>query len=83
LTEPEIAAVLAAAPAPPAPAQATHIAGCPSCQDRLLAHGRTTPKVTERPQGLTRWRLAILSGALLLMGLVALWSIWRVVAAGE
>jgi hypothetical protein len=77
LTEAGVAAVRAAAPAPPPPDLANHISGCAACQERLLALGRPAPRPSATPSGFQRWRLAILTGTVLLMALYALWTMWR------
>jgi hypothetical protein len=84
LTEAGLAAVRAAAPAAPPPELAGHIAGCSHCQDRLLALGRPVARApVAAPTGVQRWRLAILTGAVLAMALFALWTIWRLAAGRD
>jgi len=74
-------AVRAAAPDPVAPELAQHIASCAACQDRLLGEGRpATRTAVEPPTGLQRWRLAIFAGGVMLMALIALWTMWRLAA---
>jgi hypothetical protein len=66
----------------PAPL-ASHIAGCATCQERLLVAGAPgpRPKPGRRPLALapSPGRTALLLGLTLLMILIALWSLRRLV----
>jgi hypothetical protein len=73
-----------AAPIGRAPASlASHIAGCATCQERLLVAGAPgpRPKPGRRPRALapSLGRTAVLVGLTLLMIVIALWSLRRLV----
>jgi hypothetical protein len=77
-------AAFKAAPIGQAPGPlASHIAGCASCQERLLVAGSPglRPKPSQKPRALapSPGRTALLLGLTLLMILIALWSLRRFV----